>query len=114
MLFGRREQTNYSVSNGANGALVIDASRLKDNERLELKYAQNGCLIAIQKIKVSLFDKEMGGEAETDIEPGGIGRVSYKGSSWRACSDGETKILAGQNVLVMARRDLTLLVVPSI
>jgi hypothetical protein len=111
MLFGRREQTNYSVN---NGALVIDASRLKENERLEFKYAQNGYLIAIQKITVSPFDKGMDGKAETDIEPGGIGRTFYKGRSWMACNDGESKILTGQKVLVMARRDLTLLVIPTI
>jgi hypothetical protein len=111
MLFGRRDQTNYSVN---NGALVIDASRLKDNERLELKYSQNGYLIAIQKIKVSLFDRGMDGKAETDIEPGSIGRVSYNGTSWMACNDGESKILASQRVVVMAQRDLTLLVIPTI
>jgi NfeD-like C-terminal, partner-binding len=111
MVYGRREQTNYSIK---NGTLTIDASRLKDNERLELKYSQNGCLIAIQKIQVSLFDRDMDGKAETDIEPGDVGRVFSKGTSWMAYNDGEIKILADQKVLVIARRDLTLLVVPTI
>lgn len=111
MVFGRREKTNYSVN---NGALVIDASRLKDNERLELKYTQNGDLIAIRKIKVSLFDQGMDGKAETDIEPGSVGRVFYQATSWMAYNDGESKILGDQKVLVTARRDLTLLVVASI
>ena len=93
--------------------LVLNVSQLREDERLEFKYDSHNNLVAIQKVKLSLFREQMEGTAETDIEPTVCGRVFYGGSSWKAVVDEDVKILAGQKVLVTARQNLTLLVVPA-
>jgi hypothetical protein len=108
MFFGAKTQTTYTLE---DRTLVIDASRLKLDERLEFKYDQHHNLIAIQKIKLSLFRERQEGRAETAIPPGGLGRVAYAGTSWKAYCDGDSKIEAGQQVLVMGRQDSVTLVV---
>ena len=92
---------------------AFDLRHLREDERLEFKYDQSGRLIAVQKIKLTLFHNPIEGRAETDILPGRFGRVFYSGTSWRAKCDEEMKISAGQTVLVIARQDLTLLVLPA-
>lgn len=108
MLFGGFGQKSYAV---ADRPFVIDVSRLKEDERLEFKYDQHRNLIAIQKVKLSLFRQKKEGRAETEIPPGGFGRVTYSGTSWKAYCDGDSKIEAGQPVLVMGRLDSVTLIV---
>ncbi|HEY9298735.1 MAG TPA: NfeD family protein [Phormidium sp.] len=96
-----------------NNSLALLASRLKRDERLEFIYDQDKALRVIQKVKVTLFEEPMDGQAETDIVPTGAGRVYYRGSSWKARSDSSSPIIKGQKVLVTGRQELTLLVIPS-
>ncbi|XWK89096.1 MAG: NfeD family protein [Phormidium sp.] len=93
--------------------IVFDVSRLRDDERLEFKYDHNNQLIAVQKIKLSLLKEPIEGLAETDIPAGGSGRIFYQGSSWKARSEADVPIITGQIVLVKARYELTLFVVPA-
>lgn len=92
---------------------VLDVSRLQENERLQFKYDHNKKLVAIQKIKLSLFGEPMEAIAETDILPGAFGRVYYQGRSWKACCEEQIKITTGQPVLVIAKHELTLLIIPA-
>jgi len=92
---------------------VLDVSRLQENERLQFKYDHTEKLIAIQKIKLSLFGEPMEAIAETEISPGGFGRVFYQGRSWKARCEEQIKINIGQTVLVTAKHELTLLVIPA-
>ena len=56
MLFGKNKQTDYT---SGGRSLTVDASRLREDERLEFKYDQHKNLISIQKIKLSLFREPM-------------------------------------------------------
>ncbi|MFB2938289.1 NfeD family protein [Aerosakkonemataceae cyanobacterium BLCC-F154] len=109
-LFGKADRGNNSLE---HEPIVFDVSRLRDDERLEFKYDHNHQLIAVQKIKLSLFKEPIEGLAETDIPAGGSGRIFYQGTSWKARSEAEVPISAGQIVLVKARYELTLFVVPA-
>jgi hypothetical protein len=93
--------------------IIFDVSRLREDERLEFKYDHNHQLIAVQKVKVMLFTEGIEGVAETDIEAGGLGRIFYQGTSWKARSEAEISIKADQIVLVRARYELTLFVIPA-
>jgi len=109
-LFGKATQVK-KISE--HEPIVFDVSRLRDDERLEFKYDHNRQLIAVQKIKLLLFQESIEGFAETDIAAGGLGRIFYQGSSWKARSEAEVPIIAGQIVLVKARYELTVFVVPA-
>ncbi|MGA9379631.1 MAG: NfeD family protein [Phormidium sp.] len=109
-LFGKANQVKNYLE---HEPIVFDVSRLRDDERLEFKYDHNHQLVAVQKIKLSLFKEAIEGSAETDIPAGSSGRIFYQGSSWKARSDAEVPIIAGQIVLVKARYELTLFVVPA-
>lgn len=92
---------------------VLDVSRLQENERLQFKYDRNKKLVAIQKVKLSLFEEPMEGIAETEFSSAGFGRVFYQGISWKAYCEERTKIATGELVLVIAKHELTLLVIPA-
>lgn len=96
-----------------NHPLVLNISQLREDERLEFRYDTHNNLVAIQKIKLCLFQEQMEATAETDIEPNISGRVFYNGASWKATVDTNVKIVTGQKVLVKARHNLTLLVIPA-
>jgi NfeD-like C-terminal, partner-binding len=85
---------------------------LREDERLELIYDQDRKLRAIQKIRLSKVFGLAEGRSATNIPPLGEGYVWYKGSSWKARSDSLTVINAGQKIVVKARYNLTLLVMP--
>jgi hypothetical protein len=104
---------NRTVCLSENQSCFLDISSLRDDERLEFRYDQHQNLVAIQKIRLALLDIPMTATAATDIEPGQIGQVFYQGSYWSARCDDNTKIQAGQSVLVIARHDLILLVIPA-
>ncbi len=55
--------------------------------------------------------KESEGKAETDIEPGKLGRVKYGGTSWKARSGSHLLIRAEDEIRVLKREGLTLLVI---
>lgn len=95
-----------------NHPLVLNISQLREDERIEFKYDIHHNLIAIQKIKLSLLEEKIEATAETDIEPNSPGRVFYNGSSWKAIVDGNMKVVTGQKVVVKARHNLTLFVIP--
>lgn len=109
-LFRKADRRNNSSE---HEPIVFDVSRLRDDERLEFKYDHNQQLVAVQKIKLSLFKEPIEGLAETEIPAGGSGRIFYQGTSWKARSEAEVPIIAGQIVLVKARYELTLFVVPA-
>jgi len=93
-------------------SIVLDVSRLKEDERIEFKYDQNKTLIAIQKVKLSLFQQPIRAIAETEILPADFGRVFFQGSSWKAQSESEFAISKGQSVLVTSQHGITLIVNP--
>lgn len=97
----------------ADGRIVLDVSKLKDNERLEFQYDHNQKLIAVQKITLTNANKSMEARVEMDIQPGGYGRVMYQGNSWKAWSDYDGIIEKGSKVLVLGQHGITLLVTPS-
>ena len=101
------------LTNLSNRQLVLDASKLREDERLEFKYDYQKNLIAIQKIKLAVAAEPMEAIAQTDITPGFFGRVIYQGDSWKARSDGEQTIAKDQKVLVVAQHGLTLIVTPA-
>jgi|GEM_PF-2613594 len=111
MMFSHSKQV---VPSTENSPFVIDASRLRKNERLELKYDRDKNLIAVQKVTISLFKQRMEAKAITDINPGQAGKVMYQGSYWKARCDSDVEIKASQMVLVIGRYELTLLVIPTI
>lgn len=105
----KRSDINYEFG---NQRFAINLSHLREDERLEFKYDKNNNLVAVQKVKLSLLEEPIEAVAETDIETNGVGRVFYQGTYWKAICDGD-KVLAGQKVLVKAKHNLTLLVIPS-
>ncbi|MCY6494564.1 NfeD family protein [Leptolyngbya sp. GGD] len=108
-------QKKDSVVKLFQGACVLDVSALREDERLEFKYDHHQNLVAIHKIHVSLLNVPQEAEAETDIEAGKIGRVFFEGKSWGARCEQDTKVLAGQPVLVTGWRDLlTVMVIPLV
>jgi hypothetical protein len=106
--FGKAQSVSHFAD---HEPIIFDVSRLREDERLEFKYDHNHQLIAVQKVKISLFKEYTEGCAETDIDAGGLGRIFYQGSSWRARSEASVPIKVGQTVLVRARYELTLFVI---
>jgi len=102
-----------SIFATGNRSLIVDASRLKDNERLEFKYDGRGNIIAVEKKILSAIAGPREAQAVTVIQPGGCGQVFFQGTYWRAKCDVSTRIEVGQTVWVKARQDLMLWVVPT-
>ena len=49
-------------------------------------------------------------ELVVDIEPGELGRIEHSGSSWQARAEGEQAILAGEQVKIIGRDNITWIV----
>lgn len=91
---------------------TLNIAHLALDERMDFQYDTNNNLISIQKVKLLFDSKSINAIAETDIPAGSYGRARWNGTSWKAhCQDSDS-VIAGQTVLVKARRGITLLVVP--
>lgn len=67
----------------------------------------------VPKAKASMIEDSKEAKTLTAITPGEGGRVLYEGGSWQAYCDDDVAIAPGVNVLVVARKGNTLIVLPE-